>query len=68
MALRELQIAPEIVNAAFMLSLASVAVASALAFGLGGRQVAGQLAQSWYERRDEARWRRPGVIEATPSV
>lgn len=51
MALRELQIAPEIVNAAFMLTLGAVAVAGALAFGLGAREVAGRVAQSWWERR-----------------
>jgi Conserved TM helix len=50
MALRELQIAPEIVNLAFSLSLGAFALAAALAFGLGGRDVAGRLAQSWYER------------------
>jgi hypothetical protein len=51
MALRELQIAPEIVNAAFILTLGAIAVAGALAFGLGGREVAGRIAQSWWERR-----------------
>lgn len=51
MALRELQIAPEIVNAAFMLTLGALAVAAALAFGLGGREVAGRIAQSMWERR-----------------
>lgn len=51
MALRELQIAPEIVNAAFMLTLGALAVAAALAFGLGARDVAGRVAQSWWERR-----------------
>jgi hypothetical protein len=51
MALRELQIAPEIVNIAFMLMLGAIALATALAFGLGGREVAGRVAQSWYERR-----------------
>jgi hypothetical protein len=50
-ALRELQIAPEIVNAAFILIVAAVAVAIALAFGLGARDVAGRMAQSWYDRR-----------------
>jgi hypothetical protein len=51
MALRELQVAPEIVNAAFMLTLGALAVATALAFGLGGREVAGRIAQSWWDRR-----------------
>jgi hypothetical protein len=51
MALRELQIAPEIVNAAFIFIVAAAAVAAALAFGLGARDTAGRMAQSWYERR-----------------
>jgi hypothetical protein len=51
MALRELQIAPEIVNLAFTLTLGAITLAAALAFGLGGRDVAGRIAQSWYERR-----------------
>ena len=51
MALRELQIAPEIVNVAFTLMLGAIAVATALAFGLGGRDVAGRVAETWYERR-----------------
>ncbi|MCL2722892.1 MAG: mechanosensitive ion channel [Polyangiaceae bacterium] len=51
MALRELQIAPEIVNTAFSLTLGAIALAAALAFGLGGRDVAARLAQSWYDKR-----------------
>lgn len=53
MALRELQIAPEIVDVAFTLTLGAIAVAVALAFGLGGRDVAGRIAQQWYDRRRE---------------
>lgn len=59
MALRELQIAPEIVNVAFTLTLGAIALAAALAFGLGGRDVAGRIAQSWYERRRELGRARP---------
>ncbi|MEO6572326.1 MAG: hypothetical protein ABIP89_00710 [Polyangiaceae bacterium] len=51
MALRELQIAPEIVTIAFTLTLAAIALATALAFGLGSREVAGRVAQRWYEHR-----------------
>jgi Conserved TM helix len=51
MALRELQIAPEIVTIAFTLTVASIALAASLAFGLGSRGVAGQVAQRWYDRR-----------------
>lgn len=52
MALRELQIAPEIVNIAFIIMLGAVGVAIAIAFGLGGRDVASKIAASWYERRN----------------
>lgn len=51
MALRELQIAPEIVTIAFTVTLAAIALAAALAFGLGSRDVAGQVTQRWYERQ-----------------
>jgi hypothetical protein len=40
MALRELGLADEIVNLAFGLTLGAIAVAAALAFGLGGREIA----------------------------
>lgn len=62
MALRELQIAPEIVNAAFILTVAAIAAATALAFGLGARDVAGRIAQSWYERRGEVRMGHPREV------
>jgi hypothetical protein len=55
MSLRELQIAPEIVTIAFTLTLSAIALAAALAFGLGSRGVAGQVAQSWYDRRSVRR-------------
>ncbi|TKD02222.1 mechanosensitive ion channel family protein [Polyangium fumosum] len=51
MALRELQIAEEIVTLAFSLTLGAIALAAALAFGLGSRDVAGRVARRWYEDR-----------------
>lgn len=51
MALRELQIAPEIVTIAFTVTIAAIGLAVALAFGMGSRTVAGHVAQEWYERR-----------------
>lgn len=47
MALQELGIAASIVNLAFGLLLGGVAVAIALAFGLGGREVAGEQLREW---------------------
>jgi len=58
MALRELQIAPEIVNAGFIILLGAVGIAGAIAFGLGGRDVAAKITESWYERRGTIPWKK----------
>lgn len=50
MGLRAMGIADEIVNLAFGLVLGSVAVAVALAFGLGGREAAGKIASRWADQ------------------
>jgi hypothetical protein len=47
MALRQMGLANEIVNLAFGLLLGAVAVAAALAFGIGGRDVAGRELEQW---------------------
>jgi hypothetical protein len=47
MALRQMGLANEIINLAFGLLLGAIAVASALAFGLGGRELAGRQLQDW---------------------
>jgi hypothetical protein len=57
MALQELGIATAIVTIAFTVALAAMAVAGALAFGLGNRELAGRVTRDWYERRG-ARYRR----------
>lgn len=49
MALREMGIANDIINLAFGLLLGAVAVAAALAFGLGGREVAHKQLAQWSE-------------------
>jgi len=51
MALQELGIATAIVTIAFTVALAAMAVAGALAFGLGNRELAGRVTRDWYERR-----------------
>jgi len=43
-------IAETVVQAALMLTLGAVAVAIALAFGLGGREAAGELSKQWAKR------------------
>ena len=47
MGLRAMGVADEIVNLAFGLVLGAVAVAVALAFGLGGREAAGRVTDRW---------------------
>lgn len=51
MALQQLGIATAIVTAAFTICLGAIAVAGAVAFGLGNRELAGQITRDWYERR-----------------
>lgn len=58
MALQELRIATAIVTIAFTAALAAMAVAGALAFGLGNRELAGRVTRDWYERRQGPRYRR----------
>ena len=50
MALRQLGLGEQIIELAFGLTLGSVAVAAALAFGLGGRDVAGEQVRRWRDR------------------
>jgi hypothetical protein len=58
MALQELGIATDIVTTAFAILFGAIALALALAFGLGSRELAGELMREWYTRykreRDEA--------------
>jgi hypothetical protein len=55
MALRQMGIANEIVNLAFGLLLGAIAVAAAIAFGIGGRDIAGRKLEQWVQRLDERR-------------
>lgn len=50
MGLRAMGVADDIVNLAFGLTLGAMAVAIALAFGLGGRDAAGRVADRWASR------------------
>jgi hypothetical protein len=47
MALRQTGLADEIVNLAFGLTLGAAAIAAALAFGLGGRNIAERMLEEW---------------------
>src|ERR1700738_3339568 len=48
MALSQIGIAPTLVNALFIAFVGAIALAVGLAFGLGGREVAGQMWGRWY--------------------
>jgi hypothetical protein len=50
MAFDQLGIAPTIVDTLWIALIGMVAVAGALAFGLGGRDLAGRLLEDWYNR------------------
>jgi Conserved TM helix len=58
MALQELGIATDIVTTAFAIIFGAIALAGALAFGLGNRDLAGEITREWYDRyrkeRDDA--------------
>jgi hypothetical protein len=49
------------VNTLFMGFVGAVAVAAALAFGLGGRGTAAQIGQGWYQAAQEAK---PKIVQA----
>jgi hypothetical protein len=50
MALQELGIATDIVTTAFAILFGAVALALALSFGLGNRELAGEITRKWYEQ------------------
>jgi small-conductance mechanosensitive channel len=54
-ALTQLGIAPELIAPTFLILLGAVALAAAIAFGLGGQGVAKQIVEDGYEKSDEAR-------------
>ena len=49
-AVNQIGVATTIVNTLFMAMVGSVAVAFALAFGLGGRETAAEIVRNWYAR------------------
>src|SRR4051812_17282907 len=50
MALQELGIATDIVTTAFAILFGAIALAMALSFGLGNRELAGEVTREWYEQ------------------
>lgn len=55
MILNQLQIAPEIVTIAFAATMGALALGAALAFGLGGKDVAGRILEDAYRNGREAK-------------
>jgi mechanosensitive ion channel-like protein len=52
-AINQVGVATDLVNILFIGVVAALALGFGLAFGLGGRDVAGQVTQSWYDRSKE---------------
>jgi hypothetical protein len=63
-ALDQLNIGEAIVNTLFMAVVGMLALAGALAFGLGGRDVAARILEDWYARRGEVAARAGRLTEA----
>ena len=72
LALQQVGVDQEIVTAAFTLILGAVALAAGLAFGLGNRDLAGEITRRWYEqgqRRDRRKTdRKPGGPPDEPQL
>jgi hypothetical protein len=63
MALQQVGVSEEIVTAAFTLILGAAALAAGLAFGLGNKDLAGEITRRWYE---EGRERKATETEPPP--
>ena len=72
MAVQHLGVADELVTAAFTLILGAAALSVGLAFGLGNRDLAGEMTRRWYEegkaRRERRRMDRMGRRHDDPPV
>jgi hypothetical protein len=66
-AIDQIGIAPNLVNTLFVGLVGALALAFGLAFGLGGREVASQLTQSWYEASKDAAAQARGSGDETPA-
>jgi hypothetical protein len=68
MAVQQVGVAEEIVTTAFTLILGAIALATGLAFGLGNRELAGEVTRRWYEagRKQEEPEKKTFEEDATP--
>ncbi|MEO8448299.1 MAG: hypothetical protein ABI647_00825 [Gemmatimonadota bacterium] len=55
MAMQQLGVAAEIITASFTLIFGAVALAAGLAFGIGNRDLAGEITRRWYEEGQQRR-------------
>lgn len=67
MALQQVGVAEEIVTSAFILILGAVALGAGLAFGLGNRELAGEITRRWYEEGRRRNRRKTDVVEEAES-
>jgi hypothetical protein len=68
MALQQVGVTEEIVTAAFTLILGSIALATGLAFGLGNRELAGEVTRKWYEEGRRRNRRKSDPPEPAPGA
>jgi hypothetical protein len=61
MALEQLEIAQDVLLVFFIAVVGAASLAAGIAFGLGGREVAAEIARDWYERNRPPRSRRPAA-------
>jgi hypothetical protein len=64
-AVNQLGIATTLINTLFMATVGAVALALGLAFGLGGRETAGQIVAGWYRQSQEAA---PKLVQAADAA
>jgi hypothetical protein len=67
-AVNQIGVATTIVNTLFMATVGAVAVAFALAFGLGGRETAGEIVRGWYRRANSEARSADGLSSGVSSV
>jgi Mechanosensitive ion channel, conserved TM helix len=66
MALQQVGVSEELVTAAFTLILGSITLAAGLAFGLGNRELAGEITRKWYEEGRRRNRRRTDPPDPPP--
>jgi Mechanosensitive ion channel, conserved TM helix len=64
-AVNQLGIATTLINTLFMATVGAIALALGLAFGLGGRETAGQIVAGWYRQSQEAA---PKLVQAADAA